>query len=196
MRPESAEPFPSVGARGCFLSHLGVLKHARDNGYRAILLLEDDAAFTPEYISHCGTILRELNPIDWSVAYLGHRIHPGQMPGPELARTDHWRELPGDTGVETAHAMLIHQRAVEPLIDYFQQMTARPAGHPEGGPMHVDGAYSWFRKHHPEALTLITPRQYIVQRASKSDIAPSSWKDRLPLVGILRRLKNRLSRKE
>ena len=116
VRPESAEPFPSVGARGCFLSHLGVLKHARDNGYRAILLLEDDAAFTPEYISHCGTILRELNPIDWSVAYLGHRIHPGQMPGPELARTDHWRELPGDTGVETAHAMLIHQRAVEPLI--------------------------------------------------------------------------------
>ena len=38
--------------------------------------------------------------------------------------------------------MLINAPAIGPLIAYLERMVARPAGHPEGGPMHVDGAYS------------------------------------------------------
>jgi GR25 family glycosyltransferase involved in LPS biosynthesis len=190
VRPETAGAFLSIGARGCFMSHLGVLKDALNAGYRAILILEDDAALTPECHSQLDTVLAELDDIDWAIAYLGHRISPEKLPGEDMGQGRHWHVLPATAGVETTHAMLINRRAIKPLITYLEQMLTRPAGHSEGGPMHVDGAYSWFRRHHPEAKTLITPRQYIVQRASKSDIAQPSWKDRLPLVGKLRQLKN------
>lgn len=195
VKPDTAGTFPSIGARGCFLSHLGVLQHARGNGYRAILILEDDATLTPECLTQLASVMGDLGTTEWSIAYLGHRIAPEQMPGPDLAWSEHWRELPAGTGIETTHAMLIHQRATGPIIRYLERMVARPAGHPGGGPMHVDGAYSWFRRDHPDLLTLVTPQQYVVQRASRSDIAPASWKDRMPFLALLRKLRNHLSRK-
>lgn len=193
VKPDAPGTFPSIGARGCFLSHLGILQTARADGHRAILILEDDAALTPECREGLAAVLAELETTDWALAYLGHRIAPEKMPGPDLARTTHWHELPPGTGIETTHAMVIHQRAFDPLVQYLEQMMARPAGDPKGGPMHVDGAYSWFRREHPDLLTLITPQQYVLQRASKSDIAPPSWKDKLPFMGMLRALRNRLS---
>ena len=193
IRPDSAGPFPSIGARGCFLSQLGVLKCALEKQERAILLLEDDAAFTRDYVTHAAELLRELDGVDWALAYLGHRIAAHEMPGPDQAQTTHWRTLPPEVGVVCAHAVLFHQQAFEPLIAYLERILERPAGHPDGGPMHVDGAYSWFRRDHPEMMTLVTPQQYVVQRASKSDIAPASWKDHLPFLKQLRVLKNRLS---
>ena len=33
IKPETADPFRSIGAKGCFLSHLGVLRHAKDHQY-------------------------------------------------------------------------------------------------------------------------------------------------------------------
>lgn len=194
IKPDSADTFPSIGARGCFLSHLGVLRDARRRELQTFLILEDDAAFTAECRAHLGAVLAGLDTADWAIAYLGHRIDPEDLPGPAAARGVHWRALPSETRVETTHAMLIHQCAAGPLIDYLERMMTRPAGHPEGGPMHVDGAYNWFRRDHPEFPTLVTPRQYVVQRASKSDIAPPSLKDRVPFIGIFRSLRNYLSR--
>lgn len=193
VKPEDPGSFPSIGARGCFLSHLGILRDAAAREARAILILEDDAALTPDCRTGLVPLLRALETTDWAIAYLGHRIDPAQLPGPERERAAPWRELPPETGVETTHAMVIHGRALAPLIAYLERMMARPAGHPEGGPMHVDGAYSWFRRDHPDLLTVITPRQYVTQRASRSDIAQPSWKDRLPFLAGLRRLRNRLS---
>lgn len=192
VRPDSAPPFPSIGARGCFLSHLEVLKQARTANHAAILILEDDAAFSAEHIAHMADMLPPLSRLDWAIAHLGYRIALDQMPGADQALHAHWRRLPAETGVQTTHAMLINQRAFTLLIDYLEQMMARPPGHPDGGPMHVDGAYSWFRRDHPECLALVTPGQYVIQRASRSDIAPSGWKDRIPLLGLARRIKNRL----
>jgi hypothetical protein len=57
--------------------------------------------------------------------------------------------------------------------------------------MHVDGAYGWFRKAEPSFRTLIATPEIITQRASRSDITARGWKDRLPLIGLVRRLKNR-----
>lgn len=193
IKPDEAGAFPTIGARGCFLSQLGVLKCADEKQERAILLLEDDASFTGEYIANAEALLKELDTIDWSMAYLGHRIAADQAPGPDQARTDHWYALAPDVGVVCAHAVLFHQRAIGALIPYLEHMLERPAGHAEGGPMHVDGAYSWFRRTHPELQTVVADRQYVVQRASRSDIAPPSWKDKLPFLDRLRVLKNRLA---
>lgn len=192
FRPDQADPFPSIGAHGCFLSHLAVLRQARDEGHQAILLLEDDAAFVSDALPDIPKALSELRDLDWAFAYLGHRIEQTLIPGPDQAKTDHWRAVPSTVHVETAHAVVIHERAIHLLIPYLEAMQARPAGDAQGGPMHVDGAYSWFRRAHPQMQTLVTPRQYVQQRASKSDITPQSWKDSLPLIGWLRALRNRL----
>ncbi|MEX1060616.1 MAG: glycosyltransferase family 25 protein, partial [Methyloceanibacter sp.] len=37
IRPDIAADFPSIGARGCFLSHLAVLKNARDAGAKQLV---------------------------------------------------------------------------------------------------------------------------------------------------------------
>lgn len=195
IRPENPGPFPSIGARGCFLSQLGVLREARDAGHRAILLLEDDAAFSPAFLTDGAALLAELEGTDWAMAYLGHRVDPAEMPGPAQARSDHWRALDPATGVVCAHAVLFHQRAIDPLVRYLEAMLERPAGHAEGGPMHVDGAYTWFRRAHPDMLTLLTPQQYVTQRASRSDITEQAWKEKLPFWNILRRIRNRLARR-
>ncbi len=193
VKPDDPGAFPSIGARGCFMSHLGVLRDAQARGCGRFLILEDDAALVPNVRRVLPRVLEELEKMPWAIAYLGHRIDPGKFPGPSANPDTEWRALPAQVGVQTTHAMAIHVRAVPALIAYLEAMLNRPAGHAEGGPMHVDGAYSWFRAGHPQALTLVTPAQYVVQRASQSDIAPPSWRDKVPFVPMLRRLKNRLT---
>ncbi len=190
VRPDDAGQFPSIGARGCFMSHLGILEDALASGHRAILLLEDDAQLTELFATNWREILGEVERAGWSLAYLGHRILEPITGLPSAAT--HWRILPWDVSVQTTHAMLIDSRALEPMIAYFRAMLDRPAGDAAGGPMHVDGAYSWFRRAHPHLTTLISSTQLIEQRASKSDIAPPKRIDRIPFMPLLRRIKNRV----
>ncbi len=193
VRPEAAGPFPSVGARGCFLSHLRVLEQAQAEGCKAILILEDDAAIVPELRMRFVEAIEELSNLDWVLAYLGYRIAPDRMPGPDSAVSATWRRVAAQTRLQTTHAMLVHHRAFAPLIGYLSDILERPPGHPDGGPMHVDGAYSRFRSSYPDMQTLITTQPYVLQRASASDITAPSWKERVPFIGQLRRLRNRLS---
>ena len=46
----SAVSYPDLGIYGCGMSHLGVLKMAKERGYKNVLILEDDFVFlvTPE----------------------------------------------------------------------------------------------------------------------------------------------------
>ena len=46
VTPTEGEGFPSVGVRGCFLSHLGVLEEAMRLDLKNILILEDDIQFS------------------------------------------------------------------------------------------------------------------------------------------------------
>jgi len=51
--------------------------------------------------------------------------------------------------------------------------------------MHVDGAYSWFRKDHPELTTLITVPELAFQRSSATDVHARRWYDRWFFVGLI-----------
>ncbi|MCF8271893.1 glycosyltransferase family 25 protein [Chlorobium sp.] len=46
-RPSEAAGFPSIGVRGCFLSHMQVIRQARHDRLSSILVMEDDIAFIP-----------------------------------------------------------------------------------------------------------------------------------------------------
>ncbi len=85
------------------------------------------------------------------------------------------------------------------LIPYMAAIYSRPLGDPQGGAMHVDGAYSWFRAAHPQCLTIAPVRSISVQRSSRSDIHPLRWFDRIPvlapIVGSLRRVRASLRKR-
>jgi glycosyl transferase, family 25 len=67
-------------------------------------------------------------------------------------------------------------------------MTNRPAGHVDGGPMDVDGAYNWFRRSAFQPKTLLADPQLGFQRGSPSDITDRKWYDRVPPLARLARL--------
>ncbi len=63
------------------------------------------------------------------------------------------------------------------MVDYLEAMLQRPKGSPDGGPMHVDGAYSWFRRAHPEVAAYVCTPSVAQQRSSRSDISvPTGWR--------------------
>jgi glycosyl transferase, family 25 len=184
IRPEDAGGFPSIGARGCFLSHLAVLRQAMQDGTDRLVILEDDLSFVREFSTRWPSVLAELEAGTWDLFYPGHVIE--HLP-------DGLSRLDTSTGVRCTHFMMINGPALPTLVSGLETILSRPAGHPLGGPMHVDGAYSTIRSQHPELATLVHGPALGFQRPSRTDICAPKWFDRLeilaPIVGFARNVK-------
>lgn len=191
VAPTTAAGFPSLGARGCFLSHLGVLQDAVAQDAELILLLEDDANFTRHLVDFLTDAARAA-PAAWDMLYLGYDARAGVLA--PYAPDPRFCAVTPDQSLGLTHAMLIRKSVFLPIIHYFEAMMARPAGDDAGGPMHVDGAYSWYRRNHPDVTVLATQTQWATQRSSETDIAPPTWKDHVPFIATVRRIMNRLNR--
>lgn len=188
IRPEDAGPFPSIGARGCFLSHLGVLREALSRQEQTILVLEDDANFKRDFARLTTSISSQLASTDWSIFYGGPR-------GPRGSSAGGCELIPASTGIETTHCVGFNGTSLMAhLAEYLERQLKRPPGDPAGGPMHVDGSYSWFRRAHPELITLAASPPIAYQRASQSDIFAGGL-DRFlgaaPILAAARKLRNR-----
>lgn len=185
IRPETAGEFPSVGARGCFLSHLSILKHAREQNVSNVLVIEDDLAISKTLVAQQSALIEQLQGQDWGMVYFGHNLTDHKLPGKHL--NDRSREQGSHLqrytmGIQTTHFYGVNGQILDRLIAFLEQVQQRPAGHPDGGPMHVDGAYSIFRAQNPDITTLIAEPNLGSQRSSRSDINASSWYDYMPLV--------------
>lgn len=190
VRPDDAGDFPSIGGKGCFMSHLNVLKDMQTKGYKRILIVEDDADFTKHFLSPHPDINQAVQEQDWGLFYFGYSLADtckvtGDQPVGKVAPTDN---------LGLTHGMAVDHSIVDDIIPYFEAMAARPGGDPKGGPMQIDGAYSWFRKDHPTVLTLATRNQLMIQRPSATDIHPPTWREHIPLINLLRRGKSQLKR--
>jgi len=97
----------------------------------------------------------------------------------------------------TAHFYAVNGRILDRLLRFLEELQHRPLGHPDGGPMHLDGAYSTFRAQNPDVVTLIASPNLGWQRSSRSDISPK-WFDNVPglspLAGAAKTTKTRLKR--
>lgn len=178
-RPEAAAGFPSIGARGCFLSHLEVLRRARDQGLTRLLVCEDDLNFAPGFNRRMTAVAARLAGADWSLFYGGYAVDalPGR-PGP-----DGLLAVPADFPVQTSHFLALNgQATIAACIAHLEALLGRPPGDRRGGPMHVDGAYNWFRQAHPRLRTLLAVPVLGYQRHSRTDIHDLKWFDRLPLA--------------
>jgi len=173
IRPEQKGEFESIGARGCFLSHLDVLRLARERRYSRILVLEDDVNFAPRFSEQIDGCMGALKAEPWDVFYGGYRLYrPTQLERPLTL-------LPPEEDVLLAHFVALSAHAISAAIECFSRMLTRPSGHPLGGPMHVDGAYGWMRRANRHLLCRLAVPQLGYQRRSRTDIQTLRWFDRI-----------------
>lgn len=195
VRPDAPEGFPSIGARGCFMSHLGVLRSAQRLGLQRVAIFEDDLDFAADFNARIGSIVERLESTNWSMFYGGY--HMAQVScGPAHGGLV---EIRPDELIGTTHFVVFQGEAISAAVHYLEKILDRPAGDPEGGPMHVDGAYNWFRRANPQFKTVLATPELGFQRASRTDIHDLRWYDTTPLVrdgvACLRLVKNALVRR-
>ncbi|MGQ9870912.1 glycosyltransferase family 25 protein [Leptodesmis sp.] len=177
IRPTEANGFPGIGARGCFMSHLQILKMARQEGLSNVLIMEDDLLIKKQLQADQNSLIEQLRQADWGFAYFGHNKNI-----PSTSSTAQF--LPFSEEILTAHFYGVNGKFFDRLIHFLEMLQHRPPGHPEGGPMHLDGAYNAFRAQNPDIVALISIPNLGIQRSSRSDISPA-WFDVVPVVSQL-----------
>lgn len=98
-----------AGRAGCLLSHRRALLKAQELGWRTTLLLEDDAAFAPEFKSVADALATASREYDWEVCYLG--FTEPWSPGRQLAKLNDRFALHQIHGATTTHAYLVREAA-------------------------------------------------------------------------------------
>jgi hypothetical protein len=189
VRPADAGAFPSRGARGCFMSHLGVLREAATDRLARVLILEDDLNFSGDFLERAPAALARAASPECAIFYGGYEIEA--LPSSTAGTV----EIPANRVVRTTHFVGFDAPAVVAAVAYMEAMLRRQAGDPRGGPMHVDGAYSWLRRDQPALRTWAANPPLGYQRASRTDIHSLRWFDRTPVirdaVAVIRRARNR-----
>ncbi len=173
IRPAEAGPFPSIGTRGCFLSHLEVFKEAKAAGVSRLLVIEDDLQISRRFPQFEEAFLDVLHSKDWGIAYFGHALELPPSSTPMVVFEE---------PVLLAHFYGVNGAILGRLIEFLEQLLQRPLGHPDGGPMHFDGALTTFRNQNRDLLTLVANPSVGRQRSSRTDIHPLRWFDRTPVI--------------
>lgn len=190
IRPDKLDGFPTLGARGCFLSHLEALKQVAENQETTVMMCEDDLDFAPDFLDRLPAVLEVLKTTPWDMFYAGYTSHQtGEMID---AATGLFR-LPRDHAFQCSHFYILKGDIIPDLIGFLEQILERPAGHPDGGPMHYDGALNHFRAARPAMTTLAILPTLGLQRPSRTDVHDLKWFDKVPgvkkVVQLLRKVK-------
>lgn len=106
-----------AGRAGCLLSHRRALLQAREHGWRTVLLLEDDAEFSPTFNNVAATLATALPENDWQVCYLGFTEPWG--PGRKLADLSSRFALHQVHGCTTTHAYLVRETARDWILSHL-----------------------------------------------------------------------------
>lgn len=187
IRAKEKGEFPTLGARGCFHSHLECWKKAKAEGAKTVLVIEDDLQIAPRFVVDEHRLVEQLQSLPWDIVYFGHALDtPSDQPS-EL--------VPFDGGIILAHFYGLNEAYRDQLIEFFEQAAVRRGGHPDGGPMYPDAGINFYRAKNPGSRTLVARPNLGTQRSSRSDVTPK-WHDRVvglkSLVGLARRVKRKL----
>ncbi|WP_174279700.1 glycosyltransferase family 25 protein [Sphingomonas bacterium] len=188
-RPTDAGPFTTIGARGCFMSHLDILHTAATDGCASLLILEDDVDFTRDAELRLPTTLARLRQEEWGLFYGGYRNAGPPVRGEELAAVS-----PTLT-IDTSHFVGFSAATIAAAAPYLARMLERAPGDPAGGPMHVDGAYNWLRREHSDLGTWLALPELGIQRPSRTDVHQLGFADRTPLLREMTELARQMARR-
>lgn len=182
--PTAAEGFVNAGVRGCYLSHLKIIEDAQASGVNNVLIMEDDISFAKHILRDGAAAVESLRGLNWDIAYFGHALE--SAPG-EVA----WKAV--TEPMLLAHFYAINGKAIPALARFLNQVLERPPGHPDGGPMHYDGALNTFRKQNPQIKAYYCSKNLGYQRPSKTNLHETSYFDKnpwfKPVIDLFRRLK-------
>lgn len=189
IKPDIADPFKSIGIKGCFLSHYTILKEARDKNLNNVLIMEDDLAISSDFSQYTEIILTQLTQNNWSFVYFGHQLQKQEAIKGSIGQ----KLYPYYEAIRTAHFYGVNGTILNSLVTFLELVQQRSPGHPDGGPMNLDGAFSTFRKQNPHLLTLVAVPSLGGQRSSRSDLSPQ-WFDTVPginrIINQARKLKS------
>jgi glycosyl transferase family 25 len=172
--PTERERWPTLGCRGCYESHLAVLRIARARNLDRVLILEDDCELDRQWVRDPAADLAYASAVHPGIWYLGH----DQL---EFTRgRTGLTAWPSDEPLTLLHCYAVSRWVYEPLITFLSECAIRPVGDPDGGPQYPDGAISMFRWRNPGVTTLVSLPAVARQRRSRSDVTPGHWFDRAP----------------
>lgn len=165
LRTDGPGPFRSQGSHGCYLSHLQILEEAAERGEN-VLILQDDCEFLP-------SINEASVPPGCDVFYGGFlasdpdNLHDSDIIGAHFM---------GFSARAAREAAVYLRNLLDPRFPPDPQAAAQPDFNPAMRPP-IDGACVWFRRAHPH---LRTDFELVAnQRASRSDVAPPRFFDRV-----------------
>lgn len=169
VRPHSAGKFSSIGARGCYWSHVGVLEEASRLG-SSVLIVEDDCDFV-------ANVRDQHLAVGWQMFYGGYVAADVQ----DLQNSD----------ITGSYAMGISADLAPRLARYLKELDV-DVQHPP-----IDAAYVWFRRANPDVLTYFSDPPIGQQRPSRSDIEPGAFYNRIvgirELVELARKTRRRVA---
>ncbi|MDX2230812.1 MAG: glycosyltransferase family 25 protein [Leptolyngbyaceae cyanobacterium bins.349] len=174
IRPTETGGFPSIGAHGCFLSHLQILKQARAEGLANVLIMEDDLFINRAFKEVEASVVEQLSQQEWDMVYFGDSTDRPVIFPVQFNRLNH--------DILTTTFYGVNASVYDQFIHFLETLKSRPSGHPDGGPMHLDGAYNVFRCQNPEVIALQTNGGLVAQRSSRSDIYPNAWYENMPML--------------
>jgi hypothetical protein len=182
-RPAEANGYSSRGVFGSFLSHYEILKAAQTDGLETIWVLEDDAIFSRRLARQQEAIVAFLRRTPWDLCFFGHTL------GRELEGREQGL-IPYDGAFDWAHCYAVHSRVLPRLVPYLEETMTHPPGHPRGGRVYIDAAYSLFRRLEPDVVGLVANPVLSLQKGCSSSLGSGAWYDRQrllrPLVALAR----------
>lgn len=103
-----------AGRAGCALSHRAAVEHASAQGWRTLLVLEDDLDLSPDFDAVLASLSDALQRTDWDVCYLGHT--DPQPPYRHQAALAESHALFKVAGASTTHAYLLRDSTYAMLL--------------------------------------------------------------------------------
>jgi glycosyl transferase family 25 len=196
IKPDAPGGFPSIGVRGCFLSHFECLKRAHENQCSSVLVMEDDLTLSPSISRLTPVLLSTLQTTGWDFIFLGHYF-TGEIVYAE-SQADKINLSAAPDEVRGTHFYCVSNSVLPRLLQHLERIANGRAGDQEGGPMPIDGAFNIFRRRNPDVRAFIVTPQLGWQRFSPSDISPSQF-DRIGwlrhVMRLYRSLKNTAQRR-
>jgi GR25 family glycosyltransferase involved in LPS biosynthesis len=185
--PSDWNGWPSRGVYGNFLSHLGILKQALQDGLQTVWVLEDDAIFSRRMRREQVALVESLNKRDWDVCFFGHSLTR------ELAAKARGFVTPPADFI-WAHCYAVHARVLPRLVEYLERAIVLPAHHPEGSRLYIDAAFTLFRRLNPNVTALVYNPALSIQKGCTSSLNDPKWYDTVavtrPLVSLTRRARD------
>jgi glycosyl transferase family 25 len=175
--------WPSRGVYGNFLSHLGILRQALNDGLQTIWVLEDDAIFSRRMRREQQAVVETLKTREWDMCFFGHSLThelSGQPSGLVTPNADFlW-----------AHCYAVHARVLPRLVAYLEQAVVLPKHHPQGSKLYIDGAFTLFRRFNPDVVAFVCNPALSIQKGCTSNLNDPRWYDRMavtrPLIALAR----------